>query len=57
MQYKNIEEACEEIDAGFFSSDAFFDKQSVEDMEVYIGRWQRQIAVIKEANYYEDEGE
>lgn len=40
-------EACESIDAGFFSSDAFHNKIAIEEISFYIGRWLREIEHIK----------
>jgi ADP-dependent phosphofructokinase/glucokinase len=38
-----IEDACEEIDAAFFTGDAFLDEQHRKDITEYIERWQREL--------------
>ena len=38
-----IENACEEIDAAMFSSDAFMEKGERDALTDYIGRWQRKM--------------
>ena len=48
MRHQDIEEACECIDAGFFSGDAFHDPGSLKEIEEYMGRWAREITSIKE---------
>jgi len=40
-------DACEKIDAGFFSGDTFHDPKIIEQMEYYLGRWQRELKLIK----------
>ena len=45
---QSILDACEEIDAGFFSGDIFHNSSAIEQMEHYLGRWQRELKVIKE---------
>jgi len=40
---KNIENACEEIDAAMFSGDEFTDKENREKLREYIGRWEREM--------------
>jgi hypothetical protein len=52
-----IQIACDEIDAGFFSGDAFHTPEACERMEYYIARWQRAIAEIREDNFYVDDEE
>jgi hypothetical protein len=44
------EEACDSIDAGFFSGDTFFAPEAIKRMEWYLGRWCRQLAVIQQQN-------
>lgn len=39
--------ACEEIDAGFFSSDEFENPKDLLEIKKYVERWNRQIAVIE----------
>jgi len=34
--------ACETIDASFFSSDTFHDKQNLGEIRRYLGRWLRE---------------
>lgn len=41
------EEACDQIDAGFFSGDTFHSEEAIARMEWYMGRWQREIANIR----------
>jgi len=41
------EEACESIDAGFFSGDTFHDEESLKEIEYYLGRWNRETERIK----------
>lgn len=48
------EEFCDNIDAGFFTGDAFHSKEACDRLEMYMERWQRQIADIRNANYYEE---
>ena len=43
-----IKEACEQIDAGFFSGDTFHSKEALDEIGFYIGRWTRQMAIIQE---------
>ena len=45
---KWVYEACEQIDAGFFSGDTFHSRESLEEIEDYIKRWQREIENIKQ---------
>ena len=45
---KWTEDACENIDATFFSGDEFLDPKALEEIEVYLGRWNRQVIVCKE---------
>lgn len=42
------EEACEQIDSGFFSSDSFHDSKTIEDIKWYIQRWLREIESIEQ---------
>ena len=42
-----MENACEEIDAGFFSGDAFHSREAVAEMERYMGRWGLEMESIK----------
>jgi hypothetical protein len=42
------EEACDQIDAGFFSGDAFHDEAALTRIEEFIARWQGEIANIRE---------
>jgi hypothetical protein len=42
------EEACNEIDAGFFSGDTFHYPESIARIEFYLGRWQRELERIKQ---------
>ncbi len=42
-----ISEACEQIDAAFFSADTFHDDEAVKMMEYYMGRWNRELENIK----------
>lgn len=44
---QNTRDACEEIDAGMFSGDEFYDQQSHAQLQHYVDRWQRELAVIK----------
>jgi hypothetical protein len=44
---KWAEDACEEIDAGFFSSDVFHNKESINELICYLGRWNREAGRIK----------
>jgi hypothetical protein len=53
----SIQSAVDEIDAGFFSGDAFFSAQDCVRMEYYIGRWERQIAEIRANNFYNEDDE
>ncbi len=41
------EEACDAIDAGFFSGDSFQNEEAIKRIEWYIARWQREIVEIK----------
>jgi hypothetical protein len=41
--------ACELIDASFFSSDTFHDRASLEFVEAYLGRWTREAKRIRES--------
>jgi len=41
------EDACDEIDAGFFSGDSFHDADALERIEWYMTRWQREIVNIR----------
>jgi formylmethanofuran dehydrogenase subunit E len=43
-----LKNACEEIDASFFSGDAFYYPENRVEFEKYIGRWNRQLKVIQE---------
>lgn len=43
-----VENACDEIDAGFFSGDAFHSEEAIARIEWYMGRWQRELVNIKE---------
>ena len=43
----HITDACEEIDAVFFSGDGFQNKTALEEIEFYVGRWSREIERIK----------
>ena len=45
---RDVEEACDQIDAGFFSGDTFESPEALKRIEWYLGRWCRQIAVIKQ---------
>ena len=47
MSNIHIFEACENIDAGFFSGDVFHNVKELEAMDTYIARWTRESAVIK----------
>ena len=44
---KWVHDACESIDAGFFSGDTFHDEQTVEKIVWYTNRWQREIVRIR----------
>lgn len=39
--------ACEEIDAAFFSSDAFHNPERLAEIEHYLGRWSREAENIR----------
>jgi hypothetical protein len=41
------EEACDQIDAGFFSADTFHSPEAILRIEYYLSRWQRELARIK----------
>jgi hypothetical protein len=41
------EEACEQIDAGFFSGDTFDNEEALAEIEDYLGRWTRRAAEIR----------
>jgi hypothetical protein len=45
---KWAEECFDQIDAGLFSGDAFFDPDSMNEFQVYLDRWQRQLNLLKE---------
>jgi hypothetical protein len=45
---KWAEDACDNIDAGFFSGDTFQSRDAVARIEYYMGRWQREIVSIKQ---------
>jgi len=47
-----LKNACEEIDAGIFSSDALFSPETVITLKEYIARWTRGIIEheVQEAN-------
>ena len=49
-----LEKACEEIDAGVFSSDLLHRTAQREMLEYYIGRWTRAIAAHDEIPPEED---
>ena len=40
-------DACEEIDAAFFSGDTFHDEKVLSEFEWYLSRWTRETARIK----------
>lgn len=42
------ENACDSIDAGFFSGDTFHSEEALARIEWYMGRWQREIVNIRE---------
>jgi len=41
-------EACEQIDAGLFSSDSFHNSKAIEDIDYYIQRWLKEVKNIKQ---------
>ncbi len=43
-----LKNACEEIDAGFFSGDTFESEEARKLIKEYIERWQRQINIWSE---------
>ena len=45
---RHVESACQEIDAAFFSGDSFLTEEAMRRMEYFIGRWQREMASIRE---------
>ena len=45
--YCDTEQACELIDACFFSGDSFHDYESLEEINNYVQRWSRIIKEIK----------
>ena len=51
---KWLEDACEEIDAGFFSGDGFHGREELEEIRCYLGRWERRCKVIEEMLDEED---
>lgn len=51
-----VEDACDSIDAGFFSGDTFHSAEAVARIEYYMGRWQRRIEFIREL-LGEDQGD
>ena len=42
-------DACEEIDAGFFSGDSFLNKKAMNELEWYLNRWTKQLKLNQEA--------
>ena len=40
----DLDEHLDNVDAAMFSGDAFMDRENIAELEVYIGRWQREIA-------------
>lgn len=51
------EDACDHIDACFFSGDSFHSPDAIKRIEFYLGRWQRELASIKRINTAVDTGE
>lgn len=46
---KHLDDACDTIDACIFTGDLFYaDTKALADFEVYLARWQRGIASIKD---------
>ena len=43
------EDACDTIDAGFFSGDSFHDREAIARMKYYMDRWTRVIEDIEES--------
>lgn len=46
-------EACESIDASVFSGDLLYDAAAMDELEAYLGRWQRAIAEHRQAEQSE----
>ena len=42
-----FDDACEEIDAAFFSGDAFHDNEALTKIKHYLGRWNREAESIE----------
>ena len=40
----DLDEHLDNVDAAMFSGDTFMDRENIAELEVYIGRWQREIA-------------
>lgn len=45
--HPKVDEAFDEIDAAVFSGDSFHDPDNLAELERYIARWSREIAVIR----------
>lgn len=51
-----LERACEEIDAGLFSGDAFENVSALSEFKEYVERWERRIKELEETiNEIEEE--
>jgi len=48
-------EACETIDAAFFSGDAFHNEKRLQEIIFYLKRWEKEIKRIIKNNYYKYE--
>lgn len=44
---KEIEDACETIDAAFFTGDEFETPLNLSEFIIYLERWERQVKLLK----------
>lgn len=43
-----LDDACDLVDACFFTGDTFFDEEVMKEMEFYLNRWNKKIIELKE---------
>ncbi len=54
MVTTHVDDAVDNLDAVFFGGDSLHNPEAINFVETYISRWQKQIEVIKKANYFEE---
>lgn len=42
------DDVCDELDAGLFGGDMFFDWEAVQELERYMARWQQRLNEVKQ---------